>query len=112
MIKQAYPKWFNDWWKTLLDLSKKGAMRSLGSKHEAYKEARKLKVTEQDLPYLTKQYIIQRDAKIQARLNGAWQEDFPDICRWLKHRRFENEPTTHQRPSDPVRTGRKDQCLS
>jgi len=88
MIKTTYPQWFEDFWKQALALK----TRTLGSKPDAYKSAKSLKMGAEDVEMVIQTFKSHTD---RIRRNKAGWGDFipdhKDMCRWLKERRWENE---------------------
>ena len=104
MIKTTYSQWFEDFWKQALALK----TRTLGSKPDAYKSAKSLKMGADDVEMVIQTFKSHTD---RIRRNKAGWGDFipdhKDMCRWLKERRWENEEDEdigqHQRSPEASR---------
>ena len=88
MIKTTYSADFEAFWADLNKIK----TRTLGSKPEAYRACEALQVEDSDYEYLLTQYKLQKLQKERLKAMGIFEAEFPDICRWIKHRRFEDAP--------------------
>ena len=87
MIQLApYPEWFQDFWKQALALR----TRTLGSKPDAYKAAKTLKMDADDVDMVITSFREHTEQiRDYQRGKGEFIADHSDMCRWLKQRRWE-----------------------
>ena len=78
--RKAYPVWFNDFWAQANELK----TRSLGSKDQAYNEAKRLKMAPADVPEVLKGFKKKTDMYRFKQARNEFEEHHPDMVRILK----------------------------
>ncbi len=97
-LVQKYPHGFEQIWNAF-DLN----LGSKGSKSEAFKEFKKLKLTDADVDNLHAMILSEVSRKRTEREGGQWVSNFPHVCRVLKRREWE----TWAESSTPTATSRE-----
>ena len=97
-LYQKYPYGFEQIWNAF-DLN----LGSKGSKSEAFKEFKKLKLTDADVDNLHAMILSEVSRKRTERELGQWVPNFPHVCRVLKRREWE----TWAESSTPTTTSRE-----
>ena len=83
-LVQKYPHGFEQIW-NCFDAN----LGSKGSKSEAFKEFKKLKLTDADVNSLHAMILSEINRKRTERELGQWVPNFPHVCRVLKRREWE-----------------------
>ena len=88
MIKTTYPQWFEGFWKQALALK----TRTLGSKADAYKVAKRLKMGAEDVELVIDCFRRYTD-KTRASRRGEipFFPDHKDLSGWLNQRHWDSE---------------------
>ena len=97
-LVQKYPYGFEQIW-NCFDTH----FGSKGSKSEAFKEFKKLKLTDADVNNLHAMILSEVSRKRTERARGQWVSNFPHVCRVLKRREWE----TWAESSTPTTTSRE-----
>lgn len=97
-LVQKYPYGFEQIW-NCFDTH----FGSKGSKSEAFKEFKKLKLTDADVNNLHAMILSEVSRKRTEREGGQWVSNFPHVCRVLKRREWE----TWAESSTPTTTSRE-----
>lgn len=90
MVKTDYPENFEKLWK-LFGRFQKSGLGNRGSKTRAFAEFKKLKMSENDLRYISEIAITQAKRKLQKARSGEFEENFQHLERYLKNRRWEDD---------------------
>ena len=83
-LVQKYPYGFEQVWTTFDE-----TLGSKGSKAEAFKEFKKLKLTDANVDQLCTMILSEVTRKRTDREAGQWVPNFPHVCRVLKRREWE-----------------------
>ena len=99
MIKQSYPQWFEDFWSQANALK----TRTLGSRADAYKVAKKLKMDADDVELVIDCFRRYTD-KTRASRRGEipFFPDHKNLSGWLNQRHWDSEEDEIVEYREPV----------